>query len=150
MELSGEYLLQADPETLWSALHDPELLERCVPGCDRVAWTGEDTLTADIVLRAGTAKRRYSGRVRIADARPHERYRLLFGEPERGTSVSALVTLTPGDSGTRFRYDVEARLDGYLARLGAPVAAAIAGRIASRFFKRLDKALSEYPAIQSR
>lgn len=149
MELSGEYLLQTDPETLWAALHDPVLLERCVPGCDRVTWTGEDTLIADIVVRAGTAKRRYSGRVRIADARPHERYRLLFGEREHGTTVSALVTLTPVDNGTRFRYHVEARLDGYLARLGASIAAAIAGRIAGRFFKRLDKALIDYPAVHA-
>jgi len=148
MQLGGKHLLQADAETLWTALHDAALLERCVPGCDRVTWTGKDTLTAEIVLRAGTATRRYTGRVRIADARPHECYRLLFGESGHGTSVAALITLTPRDGATLFRYEVEARLDGHLARLGAPVAAAIANRVARRFFRRLDRALTDYPAVQ--
>jgi len=150
MELGGEHLLQTDPETLWTALHDAALLERCVPGCDRVSWTGEDTLTAEIVLRAGTARRRYTGRVRIADAHPHQRYRLLFGESGQGTSVSTLITLTPRGGHTLFRYEVHARLDGYLARLGAPVAAAIANRLARRFFRNLDRALADYPAMQGR
>ncbi len=148
MELAGTHLLQTDPETLWTALHDPVLLQQCVPGCHRVAWTGEDTLTAEIVLRAGTAKRHYTGRVRIADAHPHEQYRLLFGENDHGTSVSALITLTPREDGTLFHYTVEAKLDGYLARLGTPIAAAIAYRIANRFFKRLGEALEHYPTLE--
>lgn len=146
MELGGEYLLQTDPETLWAALHDAELLARCVPGCERVEWVGADTLEAEIALRIGTAKRRYRGRVRVADARPHESYRLLFGTTERGSSVVARIRLEPHADATLFRYDVEARLDSYLARLGIPVAVAIARRIAGRFFKRLDVALADYAA----
>lgn len=149
MELAGDHLLGTDPETLWSALHDAELLERCVPGCERAHWVGQDTLEAEIVLRIGAAKRRYRGRVRIADARPHVSYRLLFGTAESVNSVAALIRFTPQAHGTLFGYQVEARLDSYLARVGVPLAAAIARRIAARFFARLDAALADYPAAAS-
>lgn len=146
MEFGGNYLLPADPETLWTALHDTELLERCVPGCERISWIGTDTLEAEIVLRLAAAKRRYRGRVRIADAQPYESYRLLFGASESGSSVAAVIHFEPQQDGTVFRYKVDARLDSYLARLGVPVAAAVARRIAGRFFRNMDTALVEYAA----
>jgi len=55
----------------------------------------------------------------------------------------ATIELTPQAPGTHLSYHVEAALDGYLARLGAPVVSMIAGHIAKRFFKRLNAALIE-------
>lgn len=149
MEFEGDHLLRSDPETLWVALHDTELLERCVPGCERVSWIGNNTLEAEIVLRIGAAKRRYRGQVRITDARPYQSYRLSFGAADNGNSVAALIRLEPQVNGTLFHYRVEAQLDHYLAKIGVPVAAAIARRIARRFFRRLDAALTDYTVAEN-
>ncbi|MGH8428619.1 MAG: CoxG family protein [Gammaproteobacteria bacterium] len=142
MEISGEYLLHSTPETVWAALHDAALLERCVPGCESVSWLDATTVEAGLVLRLGAAKRRYRGRVRIADSRPYESYTLLFGESEQGSSVSARIALLPRADATAVCYAVAAQLDGYLAQLGAPVAVAIARRLAKRFFKACDAELT--------
>lgn len=141
MELAGKYLLGAAPDVVWEALHDTALLTRCVPGCRRIQWLGEDVLEAEIELSAGGSRRSYTGQVRIADAVRPLSYRLLFGETGRGNSVAATIELVPSQGATRLCYAVEASLDGYLARLGAPIARAIAKRIARRFFQRLDRAL---------
>jgi len=141
MILRGRHALQAPREAVWNALHDTGLLVRCVPGCKSIHWKTNDTLEAEIELRAGNARRRYRGEVRIADQEPPSRYRLLFGKPGESSSVSALITLEAGSPGTRLAYDVEAELDGFLARLGGPVVSMIAKRIANRFYKRLNAEL---------
>lgn len=141
MELDGHHFLHALPETVWAALHDTELLARCVPGCRGIRWLSENTLEAEIELRAGSAYRTYRGGVRIADQRPPSHYRLLFGKTGEPDSVVADIELMPETQGTRLNYHVDAGLDGYLARLGTPVVRVIARRIANRFFKRLNAEL---------
>lgn len=142
MELDGKYLLGGAREEIWNALHDVDLLARCVPGCREIVWIGSDTLEAEIELRMGRNRHAYRGRVRIADAVEPVSYRLLFGETGRGNSVNATIELVTEGRGTRLSYSVEAALDGYLARLGTPLARTIARRIAKRFFQRLDAALA--------
>lgn len=137
MEISDEHRLAAGPQTVWEMLHDVRILERCVPGCERIEWLDSETVEASLLLRVGTVRRRYQGRVRVADSKPWESYTLLIGETGRGNSVTSRVRLESRDGGTAVCYAVEARLDGYLARLGAPVAVAIARRLAARFFERL-------------
>ena len=146
MELKGRHTLHAPPETVWNALHDTGLLTRCVPGCQSIQWTTENTLEAAIELRAGNARRTYRGEVRIADQQPPSSYRLLFGKPGEPSSVAATIELVPGDAGTRLSYHVDAALDGYLARLGGPVVSIIAKRIANRFFKRMNAEFADAPS----
>lgn len=142
MEISGEYLLASDRQTVWRRLHDAEVLEHCVPGCERIEWLDGETVEASLVLRIGTVRRRYQGRVRVADSSPWESYTLLIGESGRGTSVISHIRLESRGETTAVCYQVEAQLDGYLARLGATVAGAIARRLALVFFKRLENTLS--------
>lgn len=154
MEISDEHLLAADPQIVWKMLHDARVLERCVPGCERIEWLDSETVEASLLLRVGTVRRRYRGRVRIADSKPWESYTLLIGETGRGNSVVSRIRLEAKAGKTAVRYAVDARLDGYLARLGAPVAVAIARRLAARFFERLAKELRDHgnrtAAVRSR
>lgn len=150
MNISGEALLHAAPEAAWAALHDTALLARCVPGCDSIRWLGEDTLHASLVLNAGVARRRYEGRIRIADAVELESYRLLLGSHPESPSVESRIRLEPAPAGTAVYYDVEAKLDGYLERLGTRAASGIARGLAARFFKRLDALLRESSSIVDR
>lgn len=142
MDIEGKHRLHATPEQVWNALHDTVLLVRCVPGCKQIEWIGEDTLEAEIELSIGNAHRSYRGRVRIADAAPHQSYKLLFGEDGHASSVAALIELAEDSEHTRLHYTVDAQLDGYLARIGTPIARAVAKRIAKRFFRQLNTELA--------
>jgi uncharacterized protein len=141
MDLEGKHRLHGTPEQVWNALHDTVLLARCVPGCKQIEWLGTDTLEAEIELSIGNAHRSYRGRVRIAEADPHQSYKLLFGEDGHASSVTALIELKAEEEFTHLHYTVDAQLDGYLARIGTPVARAVAKRIAKRFFKHLNAEL---------
>ena len=34
MKLSGSYKLRVKKELAWKALNDPNILKKCIPGCD--------------------------------------------------------------------------------------------------------------------
>ena len=34
MNLNGETIIAAPPETVWRALNDPDVLRRAIPGCE--------------------------------------------------------------------------------------------------------------------
>ena len=34
MEINGEYQIDAPREAVWAALNDPEMLKKCIPGCE--------------------------------------------------------------------------------------------------------------------
>ena len=34
MKLSGSYKLNVDKENIWKALNDPNVLKKCIPGCE--------------------------------------------------------------------------------------------------------------------
>ncbi len=143
VEIKGETTIRADPEAVWTALHDTEILARCVPGCERIEWLDEKSLRASLVLRIGAVKRCYEGHIRIAEAVKPERYTLLLGGTPESPSVTSHIRLEPQSEGTRICYAVEARLDKYFKGLGAKAASAIARRLAALFFKRLDVVLRE-------
>jgi len=68
-------------------------------------------------------------------------YTLLFGRHAESASVSSVVRLSAHEEGTQITYEVEARLDNALARLGAGVMERLARKMATQFFKCLDKSL---------
>lgn len=136
-------MLHAAPAVAWRALHDSELLVRCVPGCENIRWLDGETLEASLVLRIGTARRCYRGYIRIAEAVEPESYKLLLGRSVESSSVESRIRLEPAFEGTTIHYEVEASLDGYLEQLGTSIASGIARGLATRFFKRMDALLRE-------
>ncbi len=145
MELRGEAILHARIEPIWSALHDTEQLKHCIRGCETLEWLDEETLKASLALRVAGMKYRLASRVHIRDQVPMEGYTLLFGRHAENASVSSIVRLSAHEEGTKIAYEVEARLDNALARLGAGVMERFARKMATRFFKCLDKSLADSP-----
>ena len=43
MEMQGNRVLAVTQQQAWDALNDPEVLKACVPGCERMELTGENT-----------------------------------------------------------------------------------------------------------
>jgi carbon monoxide dehydrogenase subunit G len=41
MEIKGEYQIDAPREAVWEALNDPEMLKKCIPGCESLEKVGD-------------------------------------------------------------------------------------------------------------
>lgn len=148
MNLTDSRDIAADPATLWAAILNPEVLRRCVPGCESMTGSAEEGFEAVVVQKVGPVSARFTGAVRISDIE-EGRALTLTGEGKGGAAGfakgSAKVTLEPSGTGTRLSYTVEAHVGGKLAQLGSRIIDGFAKKMADEFFARFQTAV-EGPA----
>lgn len=63
MELSDEIIINAPKDKVYAALNDPEILQKCIPGCEELIKHSDENLEAKVVLKVGPVKARFSGDV---------------------------------------------------------------------------------------
>ncbi len=145
MILSGSKVIAADRQTVWTALNDAEMLQRCIPGCQEMTGNADDGFEAVVTQKIGPVKATFRGSVAISDVVPAQSYRL-SGEGKGGAAGfakgAATVTLEDDPGGTLLTYDVEARVGGKLASLGGRIITGVARKLADRFFENFQQALA--------
>jgi carbon monoxide dehydrogenase subunit G len=138
MDLNGEYLIEADRQTVWEALNNPEILAECVPGCEKLEMTSETEMSATVAIRIGPVKARFSGDVTLENINAPESYTIV-GEGKGGIAGFAKggadVKLTEQEGGTLLSYTVDAQVGGKLAQLGSRLIDSTAKKLADKFFK---------------
>lgn len=153
MELEASRALPADRETIWRALNDPEVLKRCIPGCESLDRGDDGTLAARMTARVGPVSARFAGTVAMHDLVPPESYRLEFqgqGGVAGFAKGEAWVRLDPAEGGgTTMHYRSKAAVGGKLAQVGARLIDASARKIADDFFERFAAEVSPPAAVVS-
>jgi hypothetical protein len=145
MELTGEQTIPAPRERVWTALNDPEILKRCIPGCQDIQKLSDTELTAKVGLAVGPVKATFNGRVTLSDLDPPNGYKI-SGEGQGGVAGfgrgSAVVRLTDDPAGTKLSYSADAAVGGKLAQIGSRLVEATARKLADEFFTRF---AAEFP-----
>lgn len=140
MELEASRNLPADRDSVWRALNDPEVLKRCIPGCESLERSEDGSLAAKMTARVGPVSARFAGSVTIHDAVPPESYRLAFqgqGGMAGFAKGEAWIRLDPIEGGgTTLHYRSKAAVGGKLAQVGARLIDASARKVADDFFER--------------
>jgi carbon monoxide dehydrogenase subunit G len=146
MDLTGEYVLPAPRARVWTALNDPEVLKRCIPGCQEIQKLSDTEMTAKVALAVGPVRATFSGRVTLSDLDPPNGYRI-SGEGQGGVAGfgkgSATVRLADEGAGTKLSYVADASVGGKLAQIGSRLVEATAKKLADQFF---DRFAAEFPA----
>ena len=137
MTMKGEVDLPAGREVVWKALNDPDVLKACIPGCESLEKTDDDTLLAVARVKVGPVSAAFKGKVNLLDLDPPNGYRIQ-GEGEGGVAGfakgGATVRLAEIPTGTKLSYDVEAQVGGKIAQLGARLIDGVAKKMADQFF----------------
>lgn len=137
MTMKGEVELPAGREVVWAALNDPEILKACIPGCESLEKTGDNSMQAVAKVKVGPVSASFKGKVDLLDLDPPNGYRIQ-GEGEGGVAGfakgGATVRLSEIPNGTKLAYDVEAQVGGKLAQLGARLIDGVAKKMADQFF----------------
>ena len=68
LELSDEILISAPRDRVYAALNNPEILQRCIPGCEELIQHSATDLEAKVVLKIGPVKARFGGKVTLDTA----------------------------------------------------------------------------------
>lgn len=142
MELGGEHEIGAPRKDVWKLLNDPQVLQKCIPGCETVERAGDDRFSAVVLLKLGPVKARFSGSVELKDKVYPESYRIV-GEGKGGVAGfakgAADVRLDEMDGGTRLTYSVDAQVGGKIAQLGARLMKSTSAKLADQFFSRFSE-----------
>jgi uncharacterized protein len=147
MTMKGEVTLQADRETVWAKLNDPETLKASIPGCQDLEKVGESAFRATVKLKVGPVGAVFKGAVELTDFDPPNSYRIV-GQGEGGIAGfakgGARVSLhdIPDSPGTcTLQYEVEADVGGKIAQLGSRLINGVASKTADQFFSNFAAAI---------
>ncbi|WP_332775260.1 SRPBCC family protein [Polaromonas sp.] len=142
MDMQGNRQLAVTQQQAWDALNDPEVLKRCIPGCDKVQADGDNRYAIGMALKIGPVAAKFNGKILLSDINPPSSYKLGF-DGQGGVAGfgkgSAQVTLAPNDEGCELGYTVNAQVGGKIAQLGQRLIDGAAKNLAEDFFKRFDE-----------
>lgn len=147
MDLSDEILIPAPRDRVYAALNDTEVLKDCIPGCEELERTGENELTAKVVLKVGPVKAKFTGDVMLDPAGAPERFSL-SGKGNGGAAGFAKggadVVLEDRGQETLLRYDAKADIGGKLAQLGNRLVQSTSKKLAAQFFEKFRDRMADY------
>jgi carbon monoxide dehydrogenase subunit G len=140
MKLEGTHQIHASRERVYQSLIDPEVLQRCIPGCERLEKTGGDTFAATIRVGVGSIKGIFNGNVRLEDMRAPEHYRIVVdGKGAPGfMKGSGDLDLQEQDGSTIIKYVGEIQVGGTIAGVGQRMLQGTAKMMAAQFFTALE------------
>lgn len=144
MDVNGEYRIGAPREQVWAALNDPEMLLKCIPGCETLERVSDSELKGRIRTAIGPVRATFNTRITLGNLNPPVSY-TLTGESKAGAAGfgkgSADVTLEPVDDGTRLCYNARFKVGGKLAQVGSRLVAGATEKTADEFFGNLSREL---------
>ena len=148
MDLSGEFHVPLPREAVFEALNDPEILGRCIPGCQTLERVSKNEFDADVLAKVGPVKARFRTRIAVSNLNPPESY-TLSGEGKGGAagfaSGSADVSLEATDDGTLLRYAARVQPGGKIAQVGSRLIGGAARKIGTDFFSRFVEVVTPEP-----
>ena len=138
MKLTGTYEINAPREAVWAALTQPESLQGCIPGCQRLEDVGDGNYEASISAAFGPVRGNFSAKVSIKDWNPYESYRMIVSANGTPGFVNgeAFIALADGDGDgvTTVNVDGDGQAGGLLARVGQRMMESMARSQMDRFF----------------
>lgn len=145
MDMTGEQRIPAPRETVWAALNNPDVLRRCIPGCQELTRHSDTEMSAVAVVKVGPISARFQGAVTLSELDPPNGYRIA-GEGQGGVAGhargGALVKLVDDGDGTLLTYVVSAQIGGKLAQLGGRMIDATAKSMSAAFFRKFSEEIA--------
>ena len=139
--------MSASRERVYQALIDPIVLQRCIPGCEKLELIGENTYTATLRAGVGAIKGDFQSTIRLEDMRPPEHYRIVVegkGGPGflKGTGD---LDLAESEEGTVIKYTGDVQIGGPIAGVGQRMIQGTAKMMLTQFFGALEAEAQTQP-----
>src|SRR5574341_1425897 len=140
MKLEGTQTIKAPRALLFQLMTDPEVLKRCVPGCQSLE-AGEDG-SYKMILKAGVGsiKGVFTGAIRLDEIREPEHYLMLVDGRGSAGFVKGGGSLDLAEQGeeTMIHYSGEISVGGTIASVGQRMTQSAAKMMARDFFTSIE------------
>jgi carbon monoxide dehydrogenase subunit G len=140
MKIAGTHEVHAPRERVFKELTDPVVLQRCIPGCEKLEKTGENSYSVALKAGVGSIKGVFTGSVQLEDLQPPSRFRMIVsgkGQPGflKGTGD---INLEERDGLTVVSYGGDVQVGGTIAGVGQRMIQGAAKMMASQFFTSIE------------
>lgn len=150
MRIEDSRRIQADPQKIWEALNDPEILKACLPGCESFERLGPTRFQAVVVQKIGPLSASFTGELTLENLDPPQSYTLVGrgvgGAAGHAEGAADVAILPEGAGGARLDYVLRAEVTGRLAKIGLGLVEGFARRMAASFFERFARIVEGRPA----
>jgi carbon monoxide dehydrogenase subunit G len=145
VKLTIAHHLTAERGRVFAALVDPNVLQRCIPGCESLTPSGEDSYVAVLKIGVAGVKGSYQGTAAVRDKQPPESLTLVFeGKGAPGfVRGSAAIALTSQGDGTDVACQADVQIGGLIAAVGSRLVEAASKTLANEFFTKLAQELRQ-------
>ena len=136
MKLEGSYKLNVKKEVVWKALNDPEILKKCIPGCEVFEKESNTVFNATATNQIGPMNATFSGKLSLSNIQENQSYKL-SGEGQSSVGFVngiADVKLTEENGLTILNYEVDVNVGGKVAQLGSRLINGVAKKMSDYFF----------------
>lgn len=153
MQVTDSEWVPSSPDATWKALRDPEVLRRCVSGCETLQRKSDTEYDLTLCTKLAGEQYRFTGRILLADEKPPECLQVVFEgtEEHAGLAIGHVdVTLEKaGQGGTRLRYCLHAAAGGALAQIGPNHLEQISRKLVDNFFTNFVDYMCEHGTAYS-
>jgi carbon monoxide dehydrogenase subunit G len=140
LKIEGTQKIDAPRDRIFSALIDPAILQKCIPGCEQMEKTGENQYKAKLTAGVGPVKGVFTATVSLQEIVAPAHYKLVVeGKGQPGfVKGSGELNLKDSDGATEIEYTGDVNVGGLIASVGQRMIQATANLLAARFFKSLE------------
>ncbi|HEY7226402.1 MAG TPA: carbon monoxide dehydrogenase subunit G [Micromonosporaceae bacterium] len=145
MKLSGTVAIAHPVADVYAALTDPVVLQRTLPGCQRLVGTGAGTYQAMVEIGVGSVQGLLDADLHVSEVTAPDSFILHVSGTGAPGTVDAIghvrLVADPASGGTLIHYAADATLAGAIGRVGQRVLTDAARGMVAEFLAAVDHEL---------
>jgi uncharacterized protein len=140
MKIEGKQNLKATRDRLWRLLIDPDVLNRCIPGCQSLEETEDGAYKMIMKAGVGSIKGLFNGSVKLDEIHELEHYRMIVEGKGSPGFLKGEGTIDLSDEGqeTAVSYLGEVTVGGTLASVGQRLIQSTSKMMVGQFFAAIE------------
>jgi uncharacterized protein len=140
MKIEGSHTIKAPRESLYQLMVDPEILRRCVPGCQSLEAVGDGSYKVTLKAGVGSIKGVFTGSIKLEEMREPEHYKMIVDAkgPAGFMKGEGLIDLAEQGEETLVNYTGETSVGGTIAGVGQRMVQSTAKMMAGQFFAAIE------------
>ena len=142
LDIGGEETIQATVEQLWSALNDPLVLTRCIPGCKTMTEIAPDNYKVEMQLRVAAVGGSFEGEISLFDKVPPNACSIKVsgaGTLGHGNGSATFEIIPEGPNMCRLKFQGVGEIGGLVAGVGQRILTSVSKHLVGKFFTTLRK-----------
>ena len=142
LDIGGEETIQATVEQLWSALNDPLVLTRCIPGCKTMTEIAPDNYKVEMQLRVAAVGGSFEGEISLFDKLPPNACSIKVsgaGTLGHGNGSANFEIIPEGPNVCRLKFQGVGEIGGLVAGVGQRILTSVSKHLVGKFFTTLRK-----------